>query len=421
MVATPLRSIASAGVLGVLVVAVAATPAPAPTRTHAGLRAHRHVSAAIAPRRVPALIAVVIHGNVYVMRADGSARRRLTGDRHATSPQLSSTQRQVAYVDTSRSRKGMSEYLTTGDVWVVAVRGSHARRLTAAPVADLGTPSWSPDGRHLAFYAGTAIVICVVATVRCTTVLRSSHGAHWDSSASIAWSPDGRRIAVALPYIGPSYPQHVMRVAIGNVMNGRVTTSTIRFPRGALGGAIPPGSYPSGHGLTWRPDGRGFVFATIEEGEGPPNVTGIWQVADTGGSAHLLIGTPAGVRQTGYPAVSPLQQPTQFMFSPNGAYQATDPDNRLWVAHADGTQGRFVDLHLARHCMLAQSTWLADSSGLAYVVLCRIPNRDAVTSTLYSFTLTGAPHLLAHVYSAHSADQDELQLAPPHRGITGGF
>jgi dipeptidyl aminopeptidase/acylaminoacyl peptidase len=416
-----MRARGAAGLLGALVVAAAATPAPAPAHTHAALRAHRHVSAAMAPRRVPAVIAVVIHGNVYVIRADGSARRRLTGDRHATSPQLWPTQRQVAYVDTSRSHKGMSEYLTTGDVWVVAVRSSHAHRLTAAPVADLTTPSWSPDGRRLAFYAGTAIAVCVVAADRCTTMLRSSHGARWDRSASIAWSPDGRRIAVALPYIGPSYPQHVMRVAIGNVVSGRLTTSTIRLPRGALGGAIPPGSYPSGHGLTWWPDGRGFVFATIEEGEGPPNVTGIWQVADTGDSAHLLIGTPAGLRQTGSPAVSPLQQPTHFMFSPNGVYLATDPDNRLWVAHADGTRGRFFDLHLAGNCMLAQSAWLADSSGLAYVVLCRIPNRDAVTSTLYSVTLTGAPHLLAHVNSANSADQDELQLAPPHRGVTGGF
>src|SRR2546423_343124 len=121
MVATLLRSLASAGVLGALVVAAAATPAPAPAPTHAALRAHRHVVAAVAPRRVPALIAVVIHGNVSVILADGRARRRLTGDRHATSPQLSPTQRQVAYVDTSRSHKGMSEYLTTGDIWVVAV------------------------------------------------------------------------------------------------------------------------------------------------------------------------------------------------------------------------------------------------------------------------------------------------------------
>jgi Tol biopolymer transport system component len=174
-------------------------------------------------------------------------------------------------------------------------------------VADLGTLSWSPDGRRLAFYAGTAVAVCVVATDRCTNALRSSHGARWDSSApGIAWSPDGRRIAVALPYTGTYYP-HVMRVAIGNVVNGRVTTSTIRFPRGALGRAIPPGSYPSGDGLTWRPDGHSFVFATLGEGAGPPNVTGIWQVADTGGSVHLLIGTPAGAREEGYPAGSPLQ------------------------------------------------------------------------------------------------------------------
>src|ERR671934_132090 len=302
MIAKLPRSMASAGVLGALLVAAAAAPHLALAHTHAALHAHRHVSAAMAPRHMPALVAVVIRGDVSVIRADGSARRRLTGDRHATSPRLSPTQRQVAYVDTSRSHNAASPYPTMGDVWVVAVRSPRARRLTAAPVAELATPSWSPDGRRLAFYTGTAIAVCVVATDRCTNVLHSSHGARWDSSApGIAWSPDGRRIAVALPYTGTYYP-HLMRVAIGNVMNGRVTTSTIRFPRGALGRAIPPGSYPSGDGLTWRPDGHSLVFATLGEGTGPPNVTGIWQVADSGGSAHLLIGTPAGVREEAYPA-----------------------------------------------------------------------------------------------------------------------
>jgi dipeptidyl aminopeptidase/acylaminoacyl peptidase len=202
MIATLPRAMASAGVLGALVVAAAAASHLA--HTHAALQAHRHVPAAMAQRRVPALVAVVIRGDLYVTRADGSARRRLTGDRHATSPRLSPTQRQVAYVDTSRSHKGASPYLTTGDVWIVAVDSPRARRLTAAPVADLATPFWSPDGRRLAFYEGTAVVICVVATDRCTSVLRSSQGARWDSRApGIAWSPDGRRIAVALPYYRP--------------------------------------------------------------------------------------------------------------------------------------------------------------------------------------------------------------------------
>jgi WD40 repeat protein len=417
MIAKLPRSMASAGVLGALLVGAAAAPRPA--HSHAARHVHRHVPATMAPRRTPARVAVVIRGDVYVIRADGSVRRRLTGDRHATSPRLSPTQRQVAYVDTSRSHNGASSYLTTGDVWVVAVDSPRARRLTAAPVADRATPFWSPDGRRLAFYAGTAITVCVLATDRCTSVLRSSHGASWDSSASIAWSPDGRRIAVALPYTGTYYP-HVMRVAIGNVMNGRVTTSTIRFPSGALGRPILPGSYPSGDGLTWRPDGRHLVFATLGKGAGAPGVTGIWQVADTGGRAQLLIGTPAGVREESYPAGSPLQQPTHFLFSPNGAYLAMDPDNRLWVAHADGTQGRFYDLHLARNCVLAQSTWLADSSGLAYVTLCTVPNSSPVPvrSRLYSITVHGAtPHLL---YALTDPDQGKVGLAPAYRCVDCG-
>src|SRR5919198_4100221 len=138
------RSIASAGVLGALLVAAAVAPHPA--HTHAALHAHRHVPAAMAPRRMPALVAVVMRGDVYVIRADGSARRRLTGDRHATRPRLSPTQRQVAYVDTSRSPNGASPYPTTGDVWVVAVRSPRARRLTAAPVAGRAAPFLSPHG-----------------------------------------------------------------------------------------------------------------------------------------------------------------------------------------------------------------------------------------------------------------------------------
>ena len=126
------------------------------------------------------------------------------------------------------------------------------------------------------------------------------------------------------------------------------------------------------------------------------------------------------MREKGYPAGSPLQQPTHFMFSPNGAYLAMDPDNRLWVAHADGTQGRFFALHLARNCVLAQSTWLADSSGLAYVTLCTVPSSSPVLvrSRLYSITVHGAtPHLL---YALTDPDQGKLDLAPAYGCVDCG-
>ena len=54
----------------------------------------------------------------------------------------------------------------------------------------------------------------------------------------------------------------------------------LRWFRGAVQTVI---LLPRGDGLSWRPDGHSLVFATLGEGAGPPNVTGIWQVADTGG------------------------------------------------------------------------------------------------------------------------------------------
>ena len=76
------------------------------------------------------------------MNADGSGVTRLTGnDAVDGSPSWSPDGRRIAFDST---RDGNRE------IYVMNADGSGVTRLTHNP-ADDGYPAWSPDGRHIAF------------------------------------------------------------------------------------------------------------------------------------------------------------------------------------------------------------------------------------------------------------------------------
>jgi TolB protein len=143
------------------------------------------------------LIAFNSATRLYVMRADGSGRRRVT-DVEAEYPSWSPDGRRLAFMS-------MQPHATGGDpnydVFVVDVDGKRLRQLTDWPGED-GWPAWSPDGGLIAY-----------------TTSRDSHGqfegrgpyldvhvmrpdgsgkrrvVHGMWGAYPAWSPDGRFIA----------------------------------------------------------------------------------------------------------------------------------------------------------------------------------------------------------------------------------
>lgn len=371
--------------------------------------------------RAQGLVAVVVRGDVVVMRAHGGASRRLTTDKRAVMPRLAPTVRLVAYLSTLRGQYDRYGNPTAFGVWVVPTDGSRPAWRFATTRAEFSAFAWSPDGTRLAYERGRSIAVCDAVADRCVTLTRDGHHAISASGGAIAWSPDGRQIATGVPYLGRYEPSE-MDVAVAAADGRRATNITIRLPAGVLGRESGRGSYPSGDGLTWAADGRHLLFATLGNGEGPPNLTGMWQVARSGGRASLLLGTPRGVRYENNPRGSPLFQPTSFALSPHGARLATDPNNRLWLGAANGTLGRFVNLRLSQNCVLAQYTWLIDGTGLAFVTVCFVPNHNAVTSRLYSLTLAAMrPRLLPRLNTPNSADQGEIQLAESHRCVACGF
>lgn len=93
------------------------------------------------------------------------------------------------------------------DIWIKLIGSSEARRLTTDPLDDMG-PSWSPDGRYIAFHRGrrgepASIYLMSAlggAERRLADLPAAGSNTTWFRGAAVpqlAWSPDSRWIAVA--------------------------------------------------------------------------------------------------------------------------------------------------------------------------------------------------------------------------------
>lgn len=134
---------------------------------------------------------------IFVARADGSRRRRITGMRHAAlSPSWSPDGRRIAY--SSDARGG-------DDIYVVDRNGTDRTRLTdSRKGADGSWPQWSPDGEQILFSRdGDIWVMDSDGTSRA----RLTHG----GAAEYSFSPDGSKfVFVALNAADRRYHLYVM-------------------------------------------------------------------------------------------------------------------------------------------------------------------------------------------------------------------
>ena len=121
------------------------------------------------------------------------------------SPNFSPDGRQLAFAwDGEPAAAGVP---TNFDLWLKLPGGSEARRLTSDAADDMG-PSWSPDGRQIAFQRGRAgfpgtihLVSPLGGAERKLTGLPAARSeTNWFRGAAVpqlAWSPDGRWLAAA--------------------------------------------------------------------------------------------------------------------------------------------------------------------------------------------------------------------------------
>ena len=192
------------------------------------------------------------------------------------------------------------------DIYVKSMRSGEPQRLTTNPARD-DAPAWSPDGRSIAFmrsipgripwhYRDLMVVPAAGGDERRVTTM-SVLDARKRSSRGLAWSPDGRWIAVGGQPSDERLPRHLAdcgrrrRAALAHERTQRRSRRTA----GILAGWKPSGLPPSitAHrrssvhvlslspeltasgpptrvasedsaigGLAWTPDGRDLVFSS---------------------------------------------------------------------------------------------------------------------------------------------------------------
>ena len=222
-------------------------------------------SAAATPT-LPSLVAYVRAGDVYVSK--GAAETRLTKDGGYNRPRWSPDGKQLAL-------------LKDGQLWTMKADGSAKRRLTTRAASG---PSWSPDGKTIAFASlsctGGPGVYRIAATATnaqpevlfpsdcrgealpaVAPVARATESADLNdrlrTDDAVAWSPDGTKIAFRGGNCESTYDACL---SVGTVATGGERT-VAAFGGGSLqtsGFAVVP---------SWRQDGAKLAWTAYQEGE----------------------------------------------------------------------------------------------------------------------------------------------------------
>jgi Tol biopolymer transport system component len=294
------------------------------------------------------------NGEVYAMDADGSGPRNLT--QHPAKdvrPAWSPDGRSIAFVSSrdrhQRMQPGRRTPPEQSDIYVMNADGSRKRKLTRDRAFD-DYPTWSPDGRRIAFVRGRLhgnprpgrdvrrwylydlyVVNADGSGLRRLT-LRVPEGTPETTGprkgGQLVWSPDGRTI-----YFG----RYLVRT------DGSGARRLPYIPLTAV----------------WSPDGRQIAFARPRGRTGPgpccySSHSDIYVMnADGSGTRKLT----HNARYNAEPALSPDGRKIAFRSTRNG-------NRDIYVMNADGSGKRNLTRHPAQD---VRPSWSPDGRRIAFV------------------------------------------------------
>jgi Tol biopolymer transport system component len=273
-------------------------------------------------------------GEIWSMRPDGSARRRLTRAAPAQpyadgsrSPAWSPDRTRIAFAAQMGDR---TEDQRLTEIFVMRADGSDIRRLTTNEAVD-ADPGWSSDGKRIAFARlvapGTEAARggIFVADAKGGDQVQLTHAAAPTFDSAPVWSADGSRLAFARVNVADGFEHPHAAIYV------------VRPEGGGLRKLAEGGVEPD-----WSPDGERIAFTSIRDRFGRTcfeecSPSGeIYVMAADGGEQRRLTRSEADDRS-----------PT---WSPDGRFIAfvsdrSNPDlheNEIYVMHDDGSDLRRI-------------------------------------------------------------------------------
>jgi len=171
--------------------------------------------------------------------------------------------------------------------------------VSGAPGRDSGLydqlPVWSPDGSYVAFDRVAKASGIYVARVGREPPRRRLKTFPDSSTSSIAWSPDGRRLAASITCTPGDCAWGSTALYLFD-RDGSQVRELVALPRDASG-------EPQIGGLAWSPDGRGIAY--VLNGSSSCCSSALYTVDDDSGTAHLLANATRPANQLAAPTWSP--------------------------------------------------------------------------------------------------------------------
>ena len=195
---------------------------------------------------------------IYIMDADGGNQRRLTNHRDRDwSPSWSPDGKQIAFVSDRDGHVHVLHGWSTSEIYVMDADGSSQQNLTNNPHNDR-SPSWSPDGRRIVFQSDRDNdrdhnIEIYVMDADGSNPQRLTNNPTEDEYP--AWSPDGRRIVFSARReghvenkFGITYEIYVMNADGGNEQRLTENRNNDWSP-------------------SWSPDGKRIAFESDRKGD----------------------------------------------------------------------------------------------------------------------------------------------------------
>lgn len=225
-----------------------------------------------------------IGGNICLIRADGTNKRKITTNGTSITPDWSPDGRLIAFCRLSKDENG------TFHSRIILMRrdGSHIKKLPDLPGSGARNPAWAPGGNRLVFSAesstGSGLTIWIVKKdgSDLTELTTDAQG----NSDNPSWSPDGSRIV---------FDRFVDRP--GDVI-GEDVLFTMKAD-GTQQRRLTKGPKSRGYAPVWSPNGRKIAFLHArKEGAEPPGLYVI-NADGTGRERIYFDGTGVGTADWG--------------------------------------------------------------------------------------------------------------------------